>query len=205
MRRVAIVLVLAAAFALPSTARATTIGVGQVLQIHSLGSNTGAGPFLADLPGNMPDFITFCLELTAPLAYDVDLVVVNISGSTQGPDAPHAISSRSAFWYWRYLEGDTNYPGSYVQWAIWAEEGYLQWSAIPSGAKLMADNTTNALMISYGWNPNSLNWVEVLTLEYDGLPQQDILHANPEPGSMILLGSGLSAAAWRLRRRRQSK
>lgn len=196
---------LATVVALPATAKADTVYVGQLLQAHSQNSPiSGGGPFLIDLSDSVEDFLSFCLEFNVPLGFDEDLTIAKLSTAAQGPGLPDPISTRTAFWYWRFRMGDPTYAGYYVQWMIWCEEGEYDCTAIPTIAQNLRNATTNTLMQSFGWDPNSTNGVGVMTLK-DALSfdRQDVLYLNPEPGSLILLGSGMLAVGMRLRRRRE--
>jgi len=57
------------------------------------------------------------------------------------------------------------------------------------------------LIFSLGDDPGSLNVIDTL----GDTPQEQVEALVPEPTTLVLLGSGLSAAAFRRRRRRNSE
>ena len=203
MRSALMAMVFASAVLAPAVSHADPVYVGQILQIHGQNSPiSGGGPFLVDLSDSLEDFLSFCLEFNVPLGNEEDLIIDKMSKSAQGPGAPDPISTRTAFWYWRFRLGDPAYPGYFVQWMIWCEEDEYDCSAIPTIAQNMRNATTVALMQSYGWDPNSTGPVGVLTLkDMQGIDRQDVLYVNPEPGSLVLMASGILAVGMRLRRR----
>jgi hypothetical protein len=145
--------------------------------------------------------------------------------ATGGDDATlkDPVSAQTAWIYQKYLEGDWaalglgaydgdtvaegNIRGNAVQNAIWCLEGedptgtsgacsYAPAMKVMDAAELAAPTGLGGIMAL------NLIWTRSAYGHLAGDPAQDILNPIPEPGSMLLLGTGLVGLgrAWKKRR-----
>jgi hypothetical protein len=211
----------------PASLFADPIVVGQTIKLQETDNNNnniprvnGGGPFRADLPGTIDDFLTFCLERNEQVQLNVDLTVVSITDEARRGGVSGAplggtgdpISGTTAFIYSRFREGVAFYSNAQVvQHAIWLLEAESDNPDSPAVTAMLAQAVLD--MAALGWGVNELGGVQVLNLLLSGALHQDVLTYEPpvppppgppipEPATMLLLGTGLLAAALRFRRAR---
>lgn len=189
----------------------------------------GGGPFLVQDITKGGSFLSFCIELYEHLGYGSNETVADISQQAwyNGLGAPNVdpLDERTAYLYVKFRTVDfanASLSDDYQN-AIWWIEGEFNgappdptviapgigYGSCPPGTgaapycNLSADargliiEATN--QVDGGWRNNGA--VAVINLGSSDNPRQDMLTMVPEPGSMMLLGSGLVALAGAVRRR----
>ena len=201
------------------TANAAPIAVGNYITVDNGPGTTGGGEFIVGGDG-ITSFITFCLQRTEYINFSDEFLVDAIStyafsdsvargGDGTGRDY---LSPHTAFLYtqfhlgslsgYDYLGLDRWKSANDLQNAIWMFEQELSMNA--GNPYVVLANTAIA---TGQWT--GIGNVRALNLSLDGQGAQDQLvmvssrdiAAVPEPASLFLLGSGLTAVAMAQRRR----
>jgi len=202
-----------------SVARADSIVVGDRITFERTpGTTTGGGPFQGTVVGTDISFLTFCLQIEAPLDFGPQYTVSGITdyawweddnrgGEPGGGKDP--LSAQTAWLYTQFrnntldgYDGSTSAMDS-LQWAFWVLEDE-SWT-VPDGTwKTLANHfidLANQAVSSGNWA--GLGDVRVLNLvSWDGIDAQDqlALVTTPEPPTVALLLCGLFGLAVTRRR-----
>jgi len=174
----------------------------------SLGTLGGGAFKIHDVTDSaVADFRTFCVQETQYINYSADFRVGSITDHADDASGPDPIEPETAWIMSNFSRGLLGaFSSDDIQSSIWKLEGetsvYWGNSAALIGAAHLA--------ILGGWSNDG---VKVLNLFWaNGTPAQDQLvympdsvtttAAVPEPGTIVLLGTGVAAA---IRRRRRSR
>lgn len=197
------------------------VKAGDIVEFDDSWGTTGGGEFLIEV-NDAWSFITFCLQKTEFINFKDPFRVDDVTKyavtdpADKGGDAlgRDFISEHTAFLYTRFTEGTlTGYDyannladdgkgradsADLLQKAIWMFEGEIAMSASNKFVVLANTAITGGLWSGTGH-------VRVLNLSRNGIEAQDQLTIVPEPGSMMLLGTGIAVAAARRRRARRQR
>ena len=192
-------------------AYADPVAVGDVLHVLGSDSNIWGGAFDVDNTSNGPgaDFKTFCVQMAEGIDYDNLFVVGAISEFADDDDGPDPISPETAWIFSSYRHGALSaFTSDEIQTAIWMLEG--DWTLADGiamfGASIIGDPEALIALaesnVNAGWVNDGVRVINLFTL--DGLKAQDQLTLSevPEPGTLLLVGSG-AAALMKRRRRKQ--
>ena len=210
--------------AVPAVAHADTVTVYDwtvyPFAVNATAAGGTGGPFGVHTVGPLlgtSDFMTFCLELDEHVSwgstYNFTLSDSVIRGGGEASGGADPLSNATKFLYYQTRSGDLkwytdlNLPddgnkGANIQYAIWSLEGELTAPAGSAGATL----AKYALDHEGDWDALAAagNRVYAMNLTTGTVHNQSMLALStvPEPGSLLLFGTGLVgvARAWRKRR-----
>jgi len=193
-------------------AYADNVAVGDVLHLLGSDGNIWGGAFEIDNLATGPgvDFKTFCVQLHQDVDYDNLFVVGAISEFADDDDGPDPISPETAWIFSSYRHGAlSGFTSDEIQAAIWMLEG--DWTLADGiavfGAAIIGDPEALIALaesnVNAGWVNDGVRVINLFTL--DGRKAQDQLTLSevPEPGTLLLVGSGAAALMKRRRRTHQ--
>ena len=193
-------------------AYADNVAVGDVLHLLGSDGNIWVGAFEIDNLATGPgvDFKTFCVQLHQDVDYDNLFVVGAISEFADDDDGPDPISPETAWIFSSYRHGAlSGFTSDEIQAAIWMLEG--DWTLADGiavfGAAIIGDPEALIALaesnVNTGWVNDGVRVINLFTL--DGRKAQDQLTLSevPEPGTLLLVGSGAAALMKRRRRTHQ--
>ena len=189
-------------------AYADPVAVGDLLHFQGTDSNIWGGAFDVDnaVNGVGVDFQSFCLQLNQDIDYDHQFVVGSITDYADDNGGPDPISTETAWIFSSYRHGALSmFTSDEIQGAIWILEG--EWTLADGvqgfGAAVIGDPealiTLAQASVNAGWVNNTVQVINLFTLDGERAQDQLTLSEVPEPGTMLLVGGGAAAL---LRRRR---
>lgn len=199
---------------LANSAQAVPMGVdvvaGDKVKLYDGPGSTGGGEFYVDVLGkgssSSPyDFTTFCVEKDEFIAFNVAYTVASVSTIAMGggvnTNSGDPLDSKTAYLYYQFVSGTlagytpTTADANLFQNLIWMYENEHTWT--PTGKALQWHQDALANAGTGLWGVRVLNLVDA-----NGKWVQDqlVYTGTPEPASILLLGSGLAALAYRRRR-----
>jgi hypothetical protein len=210
----AFTLALGALFAAPASAD-PIVAAGDKIRFADGAGTTGGGEFVVTINDSW-SFVTFCLQRTEYVDFKHEFTVDSVNSytltdpSANGGDSlgRDYISPQTAFLYtmfskrtlpgYAYTGSGHSSSADTLQKAFWMLEGEL-----PTHANRFVQ-LANYAVSSGQWS--GIGDVRVMNLSLDGKEAQDQLAIlpTPEPGTMLLIGSGLGIAALRRRRTRRA-
>ena len=218
-RQFALVLALLAVLMIPAAARADTV----VLTDWTTGafaSNAayGGGAFRATTTGTLlgnSSFVTFCLEVNEYFSYGTQynftLSDAAVNGGVSG-GSPDPVSDATRWLYYQVVSGGyalisafgtSPGVGARVQEAIWYLEGERTQGQINADAFSLASYATTNQNWGGLYAQGNRVYAMNLTDQYGNRVQDQLAYSSiAEPGSLLLLGSGLIVMATLVRRRR---
>jgi hypothetical protein len=193
-------------------AYADPVAVGDLLHFQGTDSNIWGGAFDVDNSSNGPgvDFQSFCVQISQDIDYDHLFVVGSITDSADDNGGPDPISTETAWIFSSYRHGAlSTFTDDEIQAAIWILEG--EWTLANAvqgfGAAVIGDPDALIALaqtnVNAGWvNNNTVQVINLFTLDGERAQDQLTLSEVPEPGTMLLVGGGAAAL---LRRRRNKR
>jgi hypothetical protein len=229
MRRLTVLFALLAVLVMPALATASTVTLTDWTTSGNFFNNAagGGGPFEAKTTGGalgVADFITFCIEFNEEFnygaTYDFALSDGAKNGGVSGQTLPNfdPLSDATKWLYYEVVSGSyssmytaatglgpSNDVGANFQYAIWYLEGERTESQI--GSSSAGFNLATYALAHQNWSALFANGNRVyamnLTDAAGGLHQDQLAYGVvPEPGSLMLLGTGLLVLSRKLLSRR---
>jgi PEP-CTERM motif len=193
-------------------AYADPVAVGDLLHVLGTDGNIWGGAFDVDNTSNGPDidFKTFCVQLREDIDYDHLFVVGSITDFADDDGGPDPISLETAWIFSSYRHGALSmFTSDEIQSAIWALED--DWT-IAEGMSLFGPSVIGdpgslialaEAAVDAGWTNDGVRVLNLFTLDGQKAQDQLTLSEIPEPGTLLLVGSGAAAVVKRRRRRQQ--
>jgi hypothetical protein len=181
--------------------------------VHFNGSfgTLGGGAFRVDdiTDAAVPDFLTFCVQVSQHIDYSHDFRVGSITDYADDAGGPDPLATETAWLMSSFSRGLLGaYSSNDIQWSIWQLEG----EQIANWGNSAALINLAHLAVLGGWSNDG---VKVLNLfAANGSPAQDqivympptvTITAVPEPATLVLLSTGAMALVRRRRRERMSR
>jgi hypothetical protein len=188
-------------------ANANPIEAGDWVHFNGSDGTLGGGAFTVDdiTDAAVPDFLTFCVQVSQHIDYSHDFRVGSITDYADDAGGPDPLSTETAWLMSSFSRGLLGaYSSNDIQWSIWQLEGeqIANWG---NSATLI--NLAHLAVLG-GWSNDG---VKVLNLfAANGSPAQDqivyvpptvTITAVPEPATLVLLGTGVTALVRRRRER----
>ena len=186
---------------------AAAVQVGDTVRLdyaanHSPGFN-GGGFDVSKSGASL--FTTFCLEMNEYFNPGANYYVSNIglgaiNGGVDGGN-PDPISAQTQYLYYHFLMGDLtgfDYAPAAIgnsqkdlQLAIWNLEEEIAWGSITAGAQAFV-TAANDYVTAGGTAINSVQVMNIVDPANHSIQKQSQVIYVPEPGALLLFGSGLA-------------
>jgi hypothetical protein len=199
-----VVALLAALVISPTVASAGTIqmkwtgtGSGMNVEVAGLGS-VFAGELTWKLDGAL-DIFSYCVDFTNPLGLTQTASLDNVSALT----GASADTGKKVAWLYDTYAGaarGNNFNAAVLQVAIWEVIGGNAFSLSGLSALTVGLSAQNLINSIGDYSRADATWLNVDTRTSKG--QDQVTRSVPEPGTLLMLFSGVAALALRRQRRR---